>query len=155
MGAAILNLDRDRKLLNADVISAYPVDLKSVQHVQKHINKCEQIIVTEHNATALLKLYYEWHTPTSVWARRNLTTGRWFKMAQKLTPKRNYNPRQYRDRRCDVRAFQFAPSCSNMLLLLLLLNAPLFLRYSMYWTCPSRKLVLARICNAKVKHCFV
>ena len=31
-------------------------------------------------------------------------------MAQKLTLKRNYNPRQYRDRPCDVRAVHFA-SC--------------------------------------------
>ena len=34
MGAAILKLDSDRKLLNADVTSAYPVDLKSVEPVQ-------------------------------------------------------------------------------------------------------------------------
>ena len=37
-----LKLNRDWKLLNADVTSAYPVDMKSVEPVQKHVNKCEQ-----------------------------------------------------------------------------------------------------------------
>ena len=37
MGVAILKLDKDRKLLNADVSWVYPVDLKSVEPVQKHI----------------------------------------------------------------------------------------------------------------------
>ena len=110
MGAAILKLDIDRKLLNTDVTSMHPVDLKSVEPVQKHVNKCDQRIIPEHNATTLLKLRHELHTTITVWARRNLTRGRWFKMAQILTLNRNYNPRQYRDRRCDVRAFQFSPS---------------------------------------------
>ena len=45
-----------QKLLNADVASTHPVDLKSVEPVQKHVNKCEQRIIPEQNATALLKL---------------------------------------------------------------------------------------------------
>jgi len=59
MGAAILKLDRYRKLLNADVTSAYPVDLKSVELVQKHVNKCEQRIIPELNGIILLKLRHE------------------------------------------------------------------------------------------------
>ena len=87
-GCHHFKLDRDRKLLNADVTSAYPVDLKSVEPVQKHVNKCEQRIIPDLNCIILLKLHHEWHTTISVWARRNLTRGRWFKMAQKLTPLR-------------------------------------------------------------------
>jgi len=37
VGAAILKLDSDRKLLNADIT------------VQKHVNKCEQRIIPELN----------------------------------------------------------------------------------------------------------
>jgi len=59
MGTAILKLDSDRKLLNADVTSTHPVDLKSVEPVQKHVNKCEQRIIPEHNATVLLKLCHK------------------------------------------------------------------------------------------------
>ena len=65
MGAAILKLDRDRKLLNADITSAYPVDLKSVDPVQNRVNKCELRIIPEHNAIILLKLRHEWHTTIS------------------------------------------------------------------------------------------
>jgi len=107
MGAAILKLDRYRKLLNADATSVYPVDLKSVEPIQKHVNKCELRIIPELNGIILLKLRHEWHTTIWIWARRNLTRGRWFKMAQKLTLKRNYNLRQFRERWCDVRTFQF------------------------------------------------
>ena len=32
-----------------DVTWAYPVDLKSVKPVQKHVNKCEQRIIPELN----------------------------------------------------------------------------------------------------------
>jgi len=42
MGTTILNVDRDWKLLNADVTSAYSVDLKCVESLHKHVNKCEQ-----------------------------------------------------------------------------------------------------------------
>jgi len=70
VGAAILKLDRDRKLLNADVTSTYPVDLKSVQPMQKGVNKCEQRIIPEHNAIVLLQLGHEWHTTISFWARK-------------------------------------------------------------------------------------
>ena len=70
MGAAILKLDRDRKLLNADVTSAYPVDLKSEEFVQKHVEKCKQRTISELNGIILLKLRYEWHTTLSVWARK-------------------------------------------------------------------------------------
>jgi len=56
VGAAILKLERDRKLLNADATSTHPVDLKSVELIQNHVNKCEQRIIPEHNGTALLKL---------------------------------------------------------------------------------------------------
>ena len=94
MGATNLKLDRDRKLMNADVTWAYLVDLKSVR---KHVNKCEQRIIPELNGIIMLKLRYEWHTTISVWNTRNLRRGRWFKMALKLTLKRNYNPCQYRD----------------------------------------------------------
>jgi len=111
VGAAILNLDRDWKLLNADITWAYPypVDLKSAESIQKHVNKCEQRIDPELNGIILLKLYHEWHTTISVWARKNLTRGGWFKIAQKLMLWRNYNPCQSRECRCDVRAFEFSP----------------------------------------------
>ena len=45
MGAANLRLD---------VTSAYPVDLKSVEPVQKHVDKCEQKIIPELNGMILL-----------------------------------------------------------------------------------------------------
>ena len=98
MGAAILKLDRDWKLLNADVTWTHPVDLIAKR------------IIPEHNAIMLLKLHYEWHKTISVWARRNLRRERWFKMAQILTLKRNYNLHQSREHLCDIRAFQFSPS---------------------------------------------
>ena len=107
MGAIILKVDRDRKLLNADVTWAYPVELKSVEPIHKHVNKCEQRIIPELNSIIYLKLRHEWYTTISVWARRNLTRGKWFKLAHKLMLKRNYNPRQSRERPYDVRAFQF------------------------------------------------
>jgi len=47
------------KLLNADVTSAYLVDLKSVEPIQKHVNKCEQRIITELNGIISLKLSLE------------------------------------------------------------------------------------------------
>ena len=50
---------RDRKLLNADVTWEYPFDLKSVELIQKHINKCEQRIIQELNGVILLKLRNE------------------------------------------------------------------------------------------------
>jgi len=75
--------------------------------LQKHVNKCDQIIIPELNIIILLKLRHEIFTTISVWVRRNLNRGRWFKMAQILTLKRNPNPHQYRDHWCDVRAFQF------------------------------------------------
>jgi len=59
MSAAILKLDRDRKPLNADITSAYPVDLKSVEPVQKHVNKCGQIIIAKLNGIILVKLRHE------------------------------------------------------------------------------------------------
>ena len=46
MGAAILKLDRDRKLLNADFPWVYPDDLKPVEPIQKHVDKCEQRITS-------------------------------------------------------------------------------------------------------------
>ena len=42
--------------------------------------KCEQRIIAEQNAIILLKLRHECHTAISVWARRNLTIGRWFRL---------------------------------------------------------------------------
>jgi len=84
--------------------SAYPVDLKSVEPVQKHVDKCEKRIIPELNGIILLKLLHGWHTTISVWARRNLTRRRWFKMAQILMLKRNYNPRQ------SISVFSFPPS---------------------------------------------
>jgi len=60
VGAAIiLKPDRDRKLLNAEVPLAYPVDLKSVEPVQKNVNRCEQRIIPELNGIILLKLRHE------------------------------------------------------------------------------------------------
>ena len=50
-----MKLDRDRKLLNTDVTWAYAIDLKSVEPVQKHVNKCEQIIIPELNGIILSK----------------------------------------------------------------------------------------------------
>jgi len=60
---------------------------KSVEPIQKHVNKCEQ------NAIILWKL---WRTTISFWARRNLRRG--IKMAEILTLKSNYNPRQSKER---------------------------------------------------------
>jgi len=57
---AIMKLDSDQKLLNVDVTSAYPVDLKSVEPVQKHVNKGEQRIIPDLNGIILLKLHHEW-----------------------------------------------------------------------------------------------
>ena len=59
MGSAILKLDRERKHLNTDVTSTHPVDLKSVESIEKHVSKCEQNIIQEHNTTELLKLRHE------------------------------------------------------------------------------------------------
>ena len=53
MGAAILKLDRDQK--SQKFTSMHPDDLKYVQRIQKHVNKCEQRDIPGHNATALLK----------------------------------------------------------------------------------------------------
>ena len=39
-----------------------------VEPVQKHVNKCEQRIISEHNAIILLRLRHEWHTTISFWA---------------------------------------------------------------------------------------
>ena len=105
-----MKVDRDRKLLNADITWTNQFDRKSVEPVQNHVNKCEQRIIPEFNTIILLKLRHEWHTTMTFWARRNLRRGRWLKMAEILTLKRNCNPRQSRDRSCDVRSFQFAPS---------------------------------------------
>ena len=52
-------IDRDWKLLNADVTPMHPVDLKPVEPVQKHVNKCEQRIIPELNGIILLKLCHE------------------------------------------------------------------------------------------------
>jgi len=49
VGATIWKLDRDGKLLNAIFSSAYPVDLKSVEPIQKHVNKYEQRMIPELN----------------------------------------------------------------------------------------------------------
>ena len=49
------------KLLNADVTWTQQLDQKSVEPIQKHVNKCEQRIIPEHNAIILLKLRHEWH----------------------------------------------------------------------------------------------
>ena len=59
MGAAILKLDGDRKLLNADVTSSHPFDVKSLEPVQKHVNKGEQRIIPELNCIILLQLRHE------------------------------------------------------------------------------------------------
>ena len=59
MCAAILKLDRDRKLLNADGTWRRQFDRKSVEPVEKHVNKCEQRIIPEHNAIIKLKLRHE------------------------------------------------------------------------------------------------
>ena len=56
---SIFKLDKDWKLLNADVTSVYPVDLKCVEPIQKHVNKCEQRIIPELNCIILLKLRHE------------------------------------------------------------------------------------------------
>jgi len=57
--AAILMLDKDRKLLNADVTSTQQFDRKSVERLQKHVNKCEQRIIPEQTAIILLNLRHE------------------------------------------------------------------------------------------------
>jgi len=94
-----------RQHLKADITSVYPVDLKSVEPIQKHVNKCEQRIIPELNWIILLKLCHEWYTTISVWARRNLIQNGWI-----LSLKRKTNPCDSRERLCDVRAFQFSPS---------------------------------------------
>ena len=171
MGAAILKIDRDRKLLNTDVTWTQQFDLKSVEALLKHVNKFEKRLIPEHIAIIFLKLRHEWHTTISVWSGSNLKGGRrfrlirrkwnywrnpeenwehwlvsvwtlwtnrfregisllpfcakfelyfsWFKcemyittsrMAEILTLKNNYNPRQSRERSYDVRTFGFSPS---------------------------------------------
>jgi len=55
-----------------------------------HTIACKQVWAKNYSRTKqhyLVKI-----TTISVWARKNLTRGRWFKMAQILMPKRNYNP---------------------------------------------------------------
>ena len=37
---AILKLDKDRKFLNTDVTRTKQFDWKSVQPIEKHLNKC-------------------------------------------------------------------------------------------------------------------
>ena len=64
MSATILKLDRDWKLLNSDVIWTQQFYQKSVEPIQKHVNKCEQRIIPEYNAVILVK----WHITISVWA---------------------------------------------------------------------------------------
>jgi len=86
-GVAILNLDRDLKHLNDDVIWTQQFDRKSVEPIQKHVNKSEQRTIPEQNAIILLKLCHEWHTTKSFWARRNFRRGRWLQMAEILTLK--------------------------------------------------------------------
>ena len=49
---AILKLDRDRQLLNADVTWTQQFDRKSVEPVEKHVNKVDQIIIPEHKITS-------------------------------------------------------------------------------------------------------
>jgi len=75
---------------------------------------CKQVwvqrIIPEQNGIISLKLHHEWHTTVSVWDRRNITRGRWFKMAQILILKRNYNPCKSREGSHNVRAFEFSPS---------------------------------------------
>ena len=66
MGIAILKLHRYLKLLNGDVSWSQQFDQKSVEPVQKHVNKCEQRIIPEHNAFNLLKLCHEWHNHISL-----------------------------------------------------------------------------------------
>jgi len=94
MCANIWKLDRYRKLLNADMTSAYPVRLKSVEPIQKHVNKCGQRIIPELNGIVLLKLCHEW----------KIQNGSEIKL------KRNYNPCQSRKCGCDVGTFHFFPS---------------------------------------------
>jgi len=55
VATAILKLDRDRNLLNADITWTYPVDPKSVEPVQKHLNKCQQRIIPEQKRNYLVK----------------------------------------------------------------------------------------------------
>ena len=107
MGAAILKLNKDRKLLNACVTWTQQFDRKPVEPVQSHVNKCEQRIIPEQNAIILLKLRHEWHTTISFRAGRNLRRERWLNMAEILMPKSNYNPGQSREGSCDVREFEF------------------------------------------------
>jgi len=47
------------------------------------------------NYSRTKRTYLEWHIIIIVWPGRNLTRGRLFKIAEILTLKRNYNPRQY------------------------------------------------------------
>jgi len=105
VGATNLELDRYRKLLNAYVTWTQQFDRKYVEPVQKHVNKCQQRIIPEQNAIILLMLRHEWHITMLFGPGRNLRRGRWFKMAQILTFKINYNQRLPR-KSYDVRAFR-------------------------------------------------
>jgi len=50
VGAAIFKLDKDRKLLNADMTWTHQFNQKSAESTQKHINKCYPGIIPEQNA---------------------------------------------------------------------------------------------------------
>ena len=84
------------------------------------------------NGIILLKLRHEWHTTISICARRNLTRGRLFKMADKLMFRRNYNLRQSKECQCDVAAFQFYPS-RLWIRLPVIWNISIYLWYQVYF----------------------
>ena len=58
-GTTILKLDRGWKLVKAAITWTHPVDRKSVEPVQKRVNKYEQRIIPEHNVIILWKLGHE------------------------------------------------------------------------------------------------
>jgi len=81
---------------------------------------CKQVRAKSYSRTKrhyLVKIKWWIYTTISVWAKRTLTRGRWIKIAQKFMLQKNYNPRQSREHPCDVRAFQFSPSCLRIWLL--------------------------------------
>ena len=92
MGTTILKLDNDRKLLNAAITLTHPVDLNSVEPIQKSVK------ITS------------WMTYNHISLSQKEHDKKMIQMAQVLMLRRNYNPRQSRYHRCDVGAFQFSPS---------------------------------------------
>jgi len=162
MGAAILKLDRDRKLLNPDVTSTYPVDIKSVEPVQNHVNKCEERIIPELNGIILLKIT-SWIIYNHIsLSQKKPGKRKMIQMAQILTLNRNCNLRQSRERSCDVRAFQFfffppsnLASGAAVMALLQYWSISLCLWYQVYFVIIIVEILVTALSITYLKKCFL